>query len=72
MKVIGINGSARKDGNTAIIMRIVFGELEKQGIETEMIQLAGSRIESCRGCLPVKEKGTVVCQKTHFMNISKS
>ena len=36
MKVIGINGSARMDGNTALIIREVFSELEKNGIETEL------------------------------------
>jgi multimeric flavodoxin WrbA len=50
MKVIGINGSSRKDGNTAIIIRRVFEELEKEGIETELIQLAGKRISGCRAC----------------------
>ncbi len=43
MKVIAFNGSARKDGNTAILIRYVFGELEKEGIETELFQLAGKR-----------------------------
>ncbi len=33
MKVIGINGSSRKDGNTAIIIRTIFEELNKRGIE---------------------------------------
>ena len=42
MKVIGINGSSRKDGNTAIIIRTIFEELNKRGIETEFIQLADS------------------------------
>ena len=32
MKVIAFNGSARKDGNTAILVRAVFKELEKAGI----------------------------------------
>jgi len=50
MKVIGINGSARKDGNTAIIIRKVFNVLEKAGIETELIQLAGQRISGCKAC----------------------
>ena len=31
MKVIGINGSSRKDGNTAIIIRTIFEELNKRG-----------------------------------------
>jgi len=34
MKVIAINGSARKDGNTAILIKRVFSVLEKEGIET--------------------------------------
>lgn len=41
MKVLAINGSARKDGNTAILINMVFEELNKAGIETEMIQFAG-------------------------------
>ena len=44
MKVIGINGSARKDGNTAIIIGKVFEELNKEGVETELIQLADYEI----------------------------
>lgn len=50
MKVIGINGSARKDGNTAILIRTVFAELEREGIETEMLQLAGRPLQGCRAC----------------------
>lgn len=34
LKVVGINGSSRKDGNTAIIIKTVFEELEKVGINT--------------------------------------
>lgn len=50
MKVIGINGSPRKDGNTAILIQTVFEELTKEGIETELIQLSGKRIEGCKAC----------------------
>ncbi len=50
MKVIALNGSARKDGNTAILIKQVFGELEEQDIETEMIQLSGQRIRGCIAC----------------------
>jgi len=51
MKVIGFNGSGRKDGNTAILIRQVFKELEKEGIKTELIQLAGTKMQGCCGCL---------------------
>ena len=37
MKVVGINGSARRDGNTALIIKAVFEELEAEGIETELV-----------------------------------
>jgi multimeric flavodoxin WrbA len=50
MKVVAINGSARKDGNTAILIRRVFSVLEKEGIETELIQLAGEQIHGCTAC----------------------
>ena len=50
IKVIAFNGSARKDGNTAILLRCVLNELASEGIETEMIQLSGMKIHGCRAC----------------------
>jgi multimeric flavodoxin WrbA len=50
MKVIAFNGSARKDGNTAVLIKQVFSELEKEGIGTEMIQLSGQKIRGCIAC----------------------
>ena len=50
MKVVAISGSARKDGNTAILIKHVFAELEAEGIETELVQLAGKKIQGCRAC----------------------
>ena len=50
MKVIAFNGSARKDGNTAILINQVFSELEKQDIETEMMQFSGQKIRGCIAC----------------------
>jgi multimeric flavodoxin WrbA len=50
MKVVAFNGSPRRDGNTSILIRYVFAELEKQGIETEMVQLADKVIHGCIAC----------------------
>jgi multimeric flavodoxin WrbA len=50
MKVVAFNGSARKDGNTAILINYVFGELEKEGIGTELFQLSGKKIHGCKAC----------------------
>lgn len=50
MKVVAINGSARKNGNTSQMIQMVFEELEKAGIETEEIQLAGEHPHGCIAC----------------------
>jgi multimeric flavodoxin WrbA len=50
MKVIGINGSGRKDGNTDMIIKKVFSVLEKECNETELIQLAGKPVRGCTAC----------------------
>ncbi len=50
MKVVAFNGSARTDGNTAVLIRRVFEELGKAGIETELYQLAGRKIHGCAAC----------------------
>jgi multimeric flavodoxin WrbA len=50
MKVIAFNGSARRNGNTAILIREVFSELDAEGIATEMVQLAGKTIRGCTAC----------------------
>lgn len=50
MKVTAFNGSARKDGNTALLIRHVFQALEKEGIATELVQLAGRPLHGCVAC----------------------
>ncbi|MFA6357269.1 MAG: flavodoxin family protein [Candidatus Omnitrophota bacterium] len=50
MKVVAFNSSVRKDGNTAILIKQALGELEKEGIETELIQLAGENLQGCIAC----------------------
>ncbi|UJX42948.1 flavodoxin family protein [Desulfovibrio sp. JY] len=56
MKVLAINGSARKDGNTAIMLRTALGEIEAAGIETELLQLHGKNIHGCIACMKCWEK----------------
>jgi len=69
MKVIAFNGSARKDGNTAIMVKQVFGELEKEGIETEMIQFSGQIIRGCIACYKCFENKDQRCSvKTDIVN----
>ena len=55
MKVVAFSGSARKGGNTALMLRRVLGVLEAEGIETELIDLAGKKAQGCTVCLKCRE-----------------
>jgi len=50
MKVVAFNGSARADGNTAMLVREIFKPLEAEGIETELVQMAGMKLDGCIAC----------------------
>ncbi len=50
MKVIAFNGSARKQGNTAMLLGLVLDELKNEGIETELYNLAGKTLKGCIAC----------------------
>jgi multimeric flavodoxin WrbA len=61
MKVLAINGSARKDGNTAGLVETVFEPLRAAGIDTEMVQLSGQTIRGCMACYKCFSGGTRRC-----------
>ena len=48
MKVLAINGSARKNGNTSQMIQWVFTGLNQYGIETESIELSNQWIHPCK------------------------
>jgi multimeric flavodoxin WrbA len=64
MKVIAFNGSGRKDGNTAILLNVVLAELTSEGIETELIQLAGKAPNGCIACYKCFENKDQKCAVT--------
>ncbi len=51
MKVLAVCGSPRKGGNTEAILRVALDVLESRGIGTELIALAGKRIQPCTACM---------------------
>jgi multimeric flavodoxin WrbA len=69
MKVIAINGSARKNGNTAFLIQAVFAELEAAGIETETVELAGKVVEPCKACWACGGRGNCVHKNDCFAEI---
>ena len=69
MKVVAFNGSARKDGNTAIMIRYVFKALAEEGIETEIIQLSGTHLWGCTACYQCFiQKNRQCAVKTDILN----
>ena len=49
MKVLAINGSPRKNGNTALLLHEALAPLSEAGWEVETVQLGGKKIQGCRG-----------------------
>jgi len=50
MKVLAINGSPRKKGNTQVMIDVAAKELRKAGIEVESISLADHEVRPCDAC----------------------
>lgn len=61
MRVVGINGSPRKDGNTSILIRTVFRELEQEGVETELVHIGGRAVRGCVACYKCYERKDGKC-----------
>jgi len=61
MKVVGFNGSPRKEGNTVHLINRVFQEIRKEGIETELIHLSSKVIHGCVACFKCFEKKDGQC-----------
>jgi multimeric flavodoxin WrbA len=69
LKVIGFNGSPRKDGNTSLLVKEVLSVLSENGIKTELIQLGGRNVNGCVACMKCKKKKDGFCHKENdFLN----
>lgn len=64
-----MNGSARADGNTSLLLRVVCEELEQEGIETETILLAHCDIAPCKGCFACKGLQNCIFKEDSFARI---
>ena len=57
MKTIILNGSPRKDWNTALLLKSAQKGAKSAGAETEYIELFDLSYTGCRSCLACKRKG---------------
>lgn len=50
MKVLLINGSPRKEGNTFLALNEMKHVFEQEGIEAEIVQVGNQAIRGCAAC----------------------
>ncbi len=60
MKVLMINGSPRAEGNTFLALHEMEKIFQKEGIETEMVQVGNHAVRGCVACNSCGEKGKCV------------
>jgi len=61
MKIIALNGSPKENGNTAQALQVLLGEVQKKGIETELITIGNKMIHGCIGCGKCREAQNGTC-----------
>ena len=71
MKVVLINGSPHRKGNTFIALSEVAGALEKEGVQTEIIQLGIKAVQGCIACNKCAE-GHCVFQDTLYNQVREA
>jgi multimeric flavodoxin WrbA len=62
MKIVGILGSARKGGNTEVLLDLALEEAQKNGVLTDKIPLRDRSIAPCDGCLGCAQTGKCVIE----------
>ena len=71
MKVV-LNGSPHRKGNTFIALSEVAGALEKEGVQTEIIQLGIKAVQGCIACNKCAELGHCVFQDTLYNQVREA
>ena len=66
MKIVAINGSPRKNGNTALCLETVRREVEAAGVEFQVFQ-PGARVHPCLACYNCLDTGSLRCVQTDDM-----
>lgn len=69
MKVLLINGSPKKEGNTNIALKEVSKSLNNNGVEAKIIHIGNKAIQGCIGCNKCRDLGKCVFQDELYENI---
>ena len=60
MKVLLLNGSPRKSGNTATALKEMISVFESEGIDTELIEVGSADVSSCKACRTCHSTGRCI------------
>ena len=60
MKILGIDGSPRENGNTEKLVKAILQGAEANGAETRHYKVAGMNISPCLGCMDCRESGICI------------
>ena len=71
MKVLLINGSPHAQGCTYTALSVVANELQKNGVETEIVHVGHKDIRGCIGCYKCRELGRCVFDKDVVNELSQ-
>ena len=61
MKIIAFNASPRPDGNTRRLIVYTLAEIEKEGIETEVVHIGRRKVQGCTACMKCFENQNRRC-----------
>jgi len=64
MKVVAINGSPHKEGNTYHALKVVGSKLEENGIEFEIIHVGNKEVRGCMACGKCRKTQDFKCSMT--------
>jgi multimeric flavodoxin WrbA len=67
MKLVAVNGSPRKNGNTAIMLKEIVSLAEKKGIQIQYFDLVDLHVSDCKGCMNCKTNQ--VCAQKDDMSL---
>lgn len=69
MNVVAFNASARKGGNTKLMLDAVLKPLQDVGAQTELVELAGTNPKGCKACFVcIKKKDGTCAIKDDIIN----
>ena len=62
MQVLGLQGSPKKNGSSDYLLKHFLAEIEKMGVEVQLLDVARMNVKACLGCGYCEKKGFCVIE----------